>query len=483
MVRKSPAKPHAAEADVLFLLDAYDASTICDLIEQQEQYVLTLTTESEPQKKKMIPDVQDDWDPASVSFHGQVAEALAATNKEFPSMEREAVIACTIRAQLEIEARKMRIDTAEMQAGLRQIKQAIMEEPGAANAGGKCNASSSMERVAQVQVDMSKTLEKLVAFQAGTKAEQVEEYDHYGGKKGGALGMVQRHKEMGHEKFLEWFEEHEKRWKEASEYDDFGAQFNSALETMRLCRNMMRREERQCSENPTDQQRGVVAHVRERWVEQAEEVWVLYNCWKDSQEGEVEEMKKVWKDYRACKYGETEDAALKKLKEAAKKHVGEKRMRNNDVLLRQAVLNGYEVQRSRKEPEMVLAVPDPRDSSREVPPPRNKYTYTQLMAGQRKKVEEVLLSPPPEMVGKYVTVTEKPMFTNAYRNLATAHEPGYKRVFATVICCRECGRKGHEAWECHEEYEFEGLHCIPPLLLFPQFVTKTGQIKSGEKAQ
>ena len=100
MVKRSPAKPHAAEADVLFLLDAYDANTICDLIEQQEQYVLTLTTASEPQKKKMIPDVQDDWDPASVSFHGQVAEALAATNKEFPSMEREAVNvhdSCTIR--------------------------------------------------------------------------------------------------------------------------------------------------------------------------------------------------------------------------------------------------------------------------------------------------------------------------------------------------------------------------------------------------
>ena len=243
------------------------------------------------------------------------------------------------------------------------------------------------------------------------------------------------------------------------------------------------RAQRNYREDPTEGETEVKL-TRLDWVRAVEETWVMFHCWKDSQEGEGDVMRKVAKDYQDRKYGTQEDSAMKKLKVDAKKQVGEKRLRENDLLLREAVMNGYEAQRSRQDTnsEMVVYGETPRYIQASVVPPRNRMTFSQLGAAHRQKVENVLSSPPPSMRGKYVTVGDREIFTDTNRNLQVANDPGYYRRFVTQARCRECGLVGHEAWECREEYEYDGMHCIPPLLLYPQYVSQSAQVLNAERA-
>ena len=175
------AKP--AKSDVLFLLDTYDASTILQMAEQQKNYVATLTANAAT-KEKMTPQLDQEWDPASDEFHVKVAEALAATNSCYADMSDEQVTECTKRPRLEIQARRLKIDTSEMQAGLGRIKRAILGKDTTADS----DQPGALQSVLTAQAETQKLVQQLL--QNKEEKNKAEDYDHYGGKVGGALGMA-----------------------------------------------------------------------------------------------------------------------------------------------------------------------------------------------------------------------------------------------------------------------------------------------------
>ena len=159
--RRPPEPADADEADVLFLVDNYDAETLLQMARRQQQYVGGLTATAD-KKLDMSPDVDASWGPANDDYHEDVAVSLAVTNQHFTAMTEDAVRACTSRPRLEIEARKMSIVTTEMQTGLKRIKQAILGEE-AQQGNALCPQGTGMEEVVKLQRENAETLQKLIA--------------------------------------------------------------------------------------------------------------------------------------------------------------------------------------------------------------------------------------------------------------------------------------------------------------------------------
>ena len=466
---------------MLFLVDSYDQDVLLKMARQQQLYVATLTGTPE-MKKRMTPVVDAGWDPDDDDdFHAEVAQAIAVTNSEFTGMTADAVKACISRPRLEIEARNKKIVTLEMKAGLKDIKAAILGEAPRAQAQ---QGDSSV--LAQVQADMAKTLKKVVDMQAkldkGEKGDE-EEYEMYGGKKGGVLGMEDRYKKMGYADFKEWLQDNfMDDWKKVDAYTEYGKELNEALDAMRRTRNGVRSAERQLTD-PDEDHRTVVAqvdHVKLEWVKACEKVMLYHNCWTQAQNGETEAMKHVVKEYHDKQYGIQENARITKMNEAARKKVREQELKDDrEFLSRERLKRDWtQVQGQHSQREVtVVAVQDRQDGR------RDRHSYTQLPMTARRRVEEVFASPAQWMQGKLVSVGDREVFINDKRDLSVAAVPGYTRVFPTDwdACCRECGKQGHEAWECKSEYEYMGWCCIPPLLLYPQYVNKTAQVKNAER--
>ena len=122
----------------------------------------------------------------------KLATALAATTAEFANLTDDSVKACMSRTRLEVEARKKGIDTSCMTAGLKAIKNAVLgqEQPHEQGVAGAGQAGAGQEPVllrqlVQVQGEMTTLMKKVVNKEEENKAE----YELYGGRKGGVLGL------------------------------------------------------------------------------------------------------------------------------------------------------------------------------------------------------------------------------------------------------------------------------------------------------
>ena len=96
----------------------------------------------------------------------------------------------------------------------------------------------------------------------------------------------------------------------------------------------------------------------------------------------------------------------------------------------------------------------------------------------RRKAEEVFKPCPPALQGKHVSVSRRPIFRNPRKDLMVSAVVGYRRSEPCDGICKECGKQGHEAFECKSEYTYNGLKCIPPAMLFrDNLVDKAGAVQ------
>ena len=102
----------------------------------------------------------------------------------------------------------------------------------------------------------------------------------------------------------------------------------------------------------------------------------------------------------------------------------------------------------------------------------------QLDMTYRRKAEDVFRPCPPSIVGKYVSVSRRAVYKNPNKDLSVSAGRAYRRAQPCEGICRECGKIGHEAFECKQDYVYNGLTCVPPAKLYSDnLVDKYGVVQ------
>ena len=85
---------------------------------------------------------------------------------------------------------------------------------------------------------------------------------------------------------------------------------------------------------------------------------------------------------------------------------------------------------------------------------------------------------PNHLQGKLVTVSRRPVYKNPDRGLMVSTARNYVRQRPCTGVCKECGKPGHEAFECKDEYDYNGMRCVPPAMLYKdKLVDRTGAVQ------
>ena len=340
------------------------------------------------------------------------------------------------------------------------------------------------------QAKTEEMVQKLAVRQASSSKEGStntadKRYDFYGGAKVTTLKVMQRYEAMGHEEFETWFEREERDMKKPDSGDAFATEREEVQWELSMAVKEMRKVDREAKEEPSDEMhlaelRGAQKHVRRKWVRACEKMIVIHECWErvKTREQSEDRMRILWRDYKRSLYGTEEKAGiLEMIKEAAKTEK-ERAARRTQAFLTEAMGSDKGEAKSRRQRRQ----PDDSEEDRREPRPRDSLhmTLTQVGMEERRKAEDVFTQCPDWLKGKYVTANKSGTFFGK-NNLATSAVPGYRRTKPTPGTCRECGRSGHEAWECSREYTYNhrgrSLKCVPQAMLYEKgMVTDKGAV-------
>ena len=219
-------------------------------------------------------------------------------------------------------------------------------------------------------------------------------------------------------------------------------------------------------------------HSRQEWIKAAEKMMVYQFCWEQVRSGEstTKAMKHMAKNYKKSLHGTTESEALLDMKKEAEKKKKAERQKLRDEYIDEERANKV-ARRRCNEPEERPGQRRQREQPGAGSGTRHQ-DVKQMDMTYRRKADEVFRPCPPSLQGKYVSVSRRPVFRNPNKDLSVSAGRGYKRDRPCEGVCRECGKSGHEAFECKADYDYNGMTCVPPAKLFADnLVDKTGVVQ------
>ena len=323
----------------------------------------------------------------------------------------------------------------------------------------------SQVRQQQVQVqmpnDLTNVLKRVLEKQANSDDEESRAKKL---KSAGVLGLRERWKTSGDNRFIRWVEAHMKKYRTQVEGTGKWVQkLQAAQEAESQAEQSLHDYQDEYDDAEGDSKTCARVRLDEAfrlWIAALEELRVIHKCWKEQDPRQAEHLHEIYMEKR---YGTKEDTAMSDLvKEAEKRTERDWTVETNHFL-----------QESRVR-EAKQSICDRLGRESKVQPPRRGQAGQEQANGgrhQARLAEEVFRQCPAEIQGLYVTVGGAYLYDEP--KLEWAAQAGHRRgegipwhVYPKPVCFF-CKGDDHSSWECEEQSytNAEGKQVIPPLRL------------------